>query len=174
MGIYAIPDPGLGKAGFFVLCAVIATAVALFSLYVKKSWMGFAFDAVADDEDTARMLGIDASRYKLTAFAMGTAIAGVAGGLYAHDVRYIGPDSFGFVESITILSMVVIGGIGSVPGVVVAAALLSLLPHWLQFIADYKLLIYGLLLFAVMRFSPNGLAGMFRRARASLVKRQTA
>jgi len=158
MGIYNIPDTGLSKGWFLVLVLAIAAAVALFSLYVKRSWMGFAFDAVADDEDTARMIGIDVSRYKLTAFAMGTAIAGLAGGLYAHDIKYIGPDSFGFVESIMILSMVVVGGIGSVPGVILAAALLSVLPQWLQFIAEYKLLIYGVLLFAVMRFSPGGLA----------------
>ena len=114
---------------------------------------------MAEDEDTARLLGVDVARFKLAAFAMGCAIAGLAGGLYAHNVRFIDPDSFGFVESITVLSMVVIGGIGSVWGVIVAAAGLSVLPLWIQFIEDYKLLIYGGLLFAVMRFSPGGLAG---------------
>jgi len=160
MGIYAIPDPGMSKLQYLIMVLVLAGLVAAFSIYLKRSWMGVAFDAVADDEDTAKMLGIDVSRYKLTAFAMGTAIAGVAGGIYAHDIKYIGPDSFGFVESIMILSMVVIGGIGSVPGVIVAAAVLSVIPQWLQFIAEYKLLIYGGLLFLVMRFSPNGLAGL--------------
>ncbi|MCP5368774.1 MAG: branched-chain amino acid ABC transporter permease [Hyphomicrobiales bacterium] len=170
MGIFAIPDPGLSKTAYMVLVLVLAALVAAFSLYLKRTWMGFAFDAIADDEDTARMVGIDVPRYKLTAFAMGTALAGLAGGLYAHDIKYIGPDSFSFIESITILSMVVIGGIGSVPGVIFAAAALSVLPQWLQFIAEYKLLLYGGLLFAVMRFSPGGLAGMARgmaaRARA--------
>ncbi len=170
MGIYAIPDPGLSKGWYLVLVLAIAAAVALFSLYIKRSWMGFSFDAVADDEDTARMIGIDVSRYKLTAFAMGTAIAGLAGGLYAHDIKYIGPDSFGFVESVMVLAMVVVGGIGSVPGVIFAAAVLSVLPQWLQFIAEYKLLIFGGLLFAVMRFSPDGLAGLAGR----LLKRKTA
>jgi len=131
--------------------------------------MGYCFDAIADDEDTARMVGIDVARYKLAAFALGTAIAGVAGGLYAHEIKYIGPDSFGFVESVTILAMVVIGGIGSVPGVVAAAAVLTVLPQWLQFIADYKLLLYGVLLFAVMRFSPGGLAGLAK----SLISRRS-
>jgi len=169
MGLFSIPDPGLGKVGYMLLCVALAGAVALFSLYLKSSWMGYCFDAIADDEDTARMVGIDVARYKLAAFALGTAIAGVAGGLYAHEIKYIGPDSFGFVESVTILAMVVIGGIGSVPGVVVAAAVLTVLPQWLQFIADYKLLLYGALLFAVMRFSPGGLAGLAK----SLISRRS-
>ena len=160
LGVSAIPDHGLGKLGFMLLALAIAGAVALFSVYLKRTWMGYAFDSIADDEDTARTVGIDVGRYKLTAFAFGTALAGVAGGLYAHQVRFISPDSFGFIESITILSMVVVGGIGSVPGIVVAAIVLTMLPQWFQFIDDYKLLLYGGLLFAVMRFSPGGLAAL--------------
>lgn len=166
MGIFGIPDPGFSRGGYLAFVAFIAVLTILFSLYLKRTWTGFGFDAIADDEDTAAMVGIDVARYKLTAFALGTAIAGVAGGLYAHDIRYIGPDSFGFVESITILSIVVVGGIGSVPGIVVMAFVLTLLPHWLQVIAEYKLLLYGGLLFAVMRFSPDGVAGFVRRTYA--------
>ena len=162
VGISAIPDPGLGKAGYMVLCLAIAAATAAFSLYVKRSWMGYAFDSIADDEDTSRIVGIDVPRYKLTAFALGTGLAGIAGGLYAHDVRIILPDSFGFIESITVLAMVVIGGIGSVWGVIFAAVVLSMLPQWFQFIDDYKLLLYGGLLFFVMRYSPGGVAEMVR------------
>jgi len=162
MGISAIPDPGFGKLGYLGVVAGFALLVIAFTIYLKRSWMGYTFDTIASDEDTSRLLGIDTARYKLTAFAMGTGIAGVAGGLYAHNVRFIAADSFGFIESITVLSMVVIGGIGSVTGVVAAAILLSMLPQWFQFIDNYKLLLYGGLLFAVMRFSPNGLAGMFQ------------
>jgi branched-chain amino acid transport system permease protein len=125
--------------------------------------MGFAFDSIADDEDTARLLGIDVKRFKLWAFVIGTAGAGVAGGLYAHHIRFIGPDSFGFVESVTVLAMVIIGGIGSVWGVALAAGFLSVMPLWFQFIDDYKLLLYGALLFATMRFAPDGIAGLSRR-----------
>ncbi|WP_179954182.1 branched-chain amino acid ABC transporter permease [Denitrobaculum tricleocarpae] len=160
MGLSGIPSSGLSKPAFMALVLIIAAAVTALSLYLKRSWMGYVFDSVADDEDTARMLGIDVARYKLAAFAMGTALAGLAGGLYAHNIRFIDPDSFGFVESITVLAMVVVGGIGSVWGVILAAAVLSVLPLWLQFISDYKLLLYGALLFTVMRFSPNGMAGM--------------
>ncbi len=160
LGIAAIPATGLGKTGFMLLAIALAVGVVLLSVHIKRSWMGYAFGAIADDEDTARMVGIDAGRFKLASFALGTGIAGLAGALYAHDVRFIDPNSFGFVESITVLAMVVVGGIGSVTGVTIAAALLSVLPLWLQFIAEYKLLLYGLLLFAVMRYSPRGLAGL--------------
>ena len=160
MGVSGIPAPGLDKPAYMLLVLLIAVLSAAFSIYLRRSWLGFAFAAVADDEDTARLVGIDVARFKIAAFAIGTALAGIAGGLYAYDVRFIDPDSFGFIESITVLAMVVVGGIGSIWGVVVAAAVLSVLPLLVQFISDYKLLLYGGLLFAVMRFSPGGLAGM--------------
>ena len=163
LGVSSIPDPGFGKLGFLALVLGCVILVALLSLQIRRSWMGYVFEAVSGDEDTARMLGLDVSRYKLIAFALGTALAGLSGGLYAHHVRFIFPDSFAFVESITLLAMVVIGGNGSILGVILASALLSVLPQWFQFIGDYKLLLYGSLLFAVMRFSPGGLAGLAKK-----------
>ncbi len=114
---------------------------------------------LADDEDTARVLGVDVAAYKLAAFALGTAMAGLAGGLYTYFARFIVPDDFGFITSITVLSMVAVGGIGSVSGVVAATVILTLMPEFFRFISDYKLFVYGALLFAVMRFAPGGLAG---------------
>ncbi len=160
LGVSSIPDTGLGKLGFLALVLGSVILVALLSLQIRRSWMGYVFEAISEDEDTARMLGLDVSRYKLIAFALGTALAGLSGGLYAHHVRFIFPDSFAFVESITLLAMVVIGGNGSIIGVIIASALLSVLPQWFQFIGDYKLLLYGSLLFIVMRFSPGGLSGL--------------
>ena len=160
LGVSSIPDTGLGKLGFLALVLGSVIFVALLSLQIRRSWMGYVFEAISEDEDTARMLGLDVSRYKLIAFALGTALAGLSGGLYAHHVRFIFPDSFAFVESITLLAMVVIGGNGSIIGVIIASALLSVLPQWFQFIGDYKLLLYGSLLFIVMRFSPGGLSGL--------------
>jgi branched-chain amino acid transport system permease protein len=174
LGIAGIPGTGLGKPGFMVLVLVIVVLVGALSLYIKRSWMGFAFDSIADDEDTARVVGIDVSRFKLTAFALGTALAGIAGALYAHNVRFIAPDSFGFVESITVLAMVVVGGIGSVWGVAVAAAVLTVLPRLFSVIADYQLLLYGGLLFSMMLFSPGGLAGGVRWLRDRLRGRAAA
>jgi len=162
MGISGIPESGLDRVGFMWFSLGLAALVAIFCVYIQKSWMGRVFNGIAEDEDTMRVLGVDVPRYKLAAFAMGTAIAGLAGGLYGQHFKYIGPESFGFIESITVLSMVVFGGIGSVPGVIFGAALLSALPAWFQVIGDYKLLVYGGVLFLMMRFSPGGVAGMVR------------
>jgi branched-chain amino acid transport system permease protein len=162
MGLSGFPDSGLGKTGFMLLTLLLAALTAAISLYIQKAWIGRVFNGIAEDEDTMRVLGIDVPSYKLAAFAIGTALAGAAGALYASHLKFIGPDSFSFVESITVLSMVVVGGIGSVVWVAIAAALLSALPGWFQFIGDYKLLVYGGLLFVMMRFSPHGLAGMVK------------
>ncbi|HUH86474.1 MAG TPA: branched-chain amino acid ABC transporter permease [Pusillimonas sp.] len=170
MGISGIPESGLSRVGFMWLALGLAALVAMFCIYIQKSWMGRVFNGVAEDEDTMRVLGIDVPRYKLAAFAMGTALAGLAGALYGQHFKYIGPESFGFIESITVLSMVVFGGIGSVPGVIFGAAVLSALPAWFQVIGDYKLLVYGGVLFLMMRFSPGGVAGMVR----SLLRRRAA
>lgn len=163
MGISAIPDAGMSKLAFMLFAVSAAAAAALLSVYVRSCWMGRVFGAIAEDEDTVRVMGIDVPRFKLTAFALGTALAGLAGGLYAQHLRFIAPDSFGFIESITVLSMVVVGGIGSVIGVTVSAAVLSVLPSWFQVIGDYKLLVYGGLLFLMMRFSPGGMAALVAR-----------
>jgi branched-chain amino acid transport system permease protein len=162
LGISAIPSSGFGKIGYLIIVLILAGFMTAFSLWIKRSWMGFAFDAVADDEDTARVVTVDVNAYKLAAFAMGTSMAGVAGGLYTFFARFLMPDDFGFIASITVLSMVVVGGIGSVFGVIVATIILTLMPEFFRFISDYKLLVYGALLFAVMRFAPEGLAGLAR------------
>jgi branched-chain amino acid transport system permease protein len=163
IGISSIPSTGLGRIGFMLICFMTAAAFAAFSLYVRRSWLGFVFDSVADNEDVARGLGIDVARYKMTAFTIGTAVAGIAGAFYAHHFKFIAPDSFGFVESVSVLAMVIVGGIGSVWGVAVAAAVLSVLPLLVQFVDDYKILVYAALLFTMMRFAPQGLAGLVRR-----------
>jgi branched-chain amino acid transport system permease protein len=160
LGISGIPGPGLDPLAYAGLIMLFAAAVILFSLWIKRSWMGFTFDAVADDEDAARTVGVNVSIYKLTAFGIGTALAGLAGGLYVYFARIILPDTFDFVQSIAILTMVVIGGTGSVWGVVAATVGLTLLPEVSRAAADYRLLIFGAMLMLVMRFSPGGLAGL--------------
>jgi branched-chain amino acid transport system permease protein len=162
MGIARIPSP-LDKAGYAVLAIATAAALIALSLHVRRSWMGRSFAAVAQDEDAARTIGIDVAGYKIAAFLLGTAAAGLAGGIYAHMTQLIVPDAFNFIQSITILATVVVGGIGSTIGVVAGAVLLTLMPELFRFINDYKLLVYGGLLLVVMRFSPEGLAGLFQR-----------
>jgi branched-chain amino acid transport system permease protein len=162
MGISRIPPTGLGTEGNALLIVGLAFVVIAGSIYVNRSWMGFGFRAVGDDENTARTIGIPVSAYKLVAFTLGTAIAGLAGGLYAYFTQFIVPDSFGFIVSVTLMAMVVIGGTGSTLGVVTAAIALTLLPEAFRFINDYRLLIFGGLLVLVVRFAPEGLAGLGR------------
>ena len=170
MGISRIPPTGLGSEGNALLIVGVAVAVIVASIYVNRSWMGFCFRAVGDDENTARTIGVPVYAYKLVAFTLGTAIAGLAGGLYAYFTQFIVPDSFGFLVSVTLMAMVVIGGTGSTLGVVAAAIMLTLLPEAFRFINEYRLLIFGGLLMLVVRFAPEGLAGlgrsMLRMARA--------
>ena len=160
LGISSIPSHGMTKPGFLMLIICLVVIITLWNIAIKKSWMGFAFEAVADDENTAKVLSVDAASYKLAAFAMGTALAGLAGGLYVYFARFIVPDNFGFITSISILSMVVVGGIGSVTGVFISTVLLTLMPEFFRFLSDYKLFVYGALLFSVMRFAPGGIAGL--------------
>jgi branched-chain amino acid transport system permease protein len=162
MGLTNIPDHGLGDIGFVVLCVLLVVAMAALTAHIKKSWLGFGFSAVAEDEATARTLGIDAARYKLVAFVIGTFLAGIAGAVYAYFTRFIIPGAFGFTVSISILSMVIVGGVGSIWGVVVASIVLTLLPEFSRVINDYKLLLYGALIVLTMRFAPEGLAGLAR------------
>jgi len=171
MGISRIPSSGLGSEGNALLILACALTTIAFSLYVHRSWMGFGFRAVGDDEDTARSVGISVTAYKLVAFTMGTAIAGLAGGLYAYFTQFIVPDSFGFIVSVMLMAMVVIGGTGSTVGVVAAAIILTLLPGMFRFMNDYRLLVFGGLLVLVMRFAPGGLAGIGRAAAARARKR---
>jgi branched-chain amino acid transport system permease protein len=167
MGMSKIPSSGLGSEGNALLILACALATVALSLYVNRSWMGFGFRAVGDDEDTARTVGISVAAYKLVAFTLGTAIAGLAGGLYAYFTQFIVPDTFGFIVSVTLMAMVVIGGTGSTIGVAIAAVALTLLPEMVRFTNDYRLLIFGGLLVLVMRFAPGGLAGL---GGAALVK----
>src|SRR3984957_20070352 len=166
LGISGIPGPGLDPVPYAALIVAFALAVTVFCLWIKRSWMGFTFDAVADDEDAARTVGVNVSAYKLTAFGIGTALAGLAGGLYIYFARIILPDTFDFVQSIAILTMVVIGGAGSVWGVFASTIVLTLLPEVSRAAADYRLLIFGAMLILVMRFSPGGLAGFARAVAA--------
>jgi branched-chain amino acid transport system permease protein len=163
LGVSGIAGPGMSMPAYAAFVLALAALVALFCLWVQRSWMGRVFNAIAEDEDTTRVIGIAAPRFKLWAFALGSGLAGLAGALLAHHLRIILPDSFALVESIALLSMVVFGGIGSVWGVIAAAALLSALPQWFQVIGNYKLLVYGALLFLMMRFCPDGIAGALAR-----------
>jgi branched-chain amino acid transport system permease protein len=160
MGISGIPATGLGAAGNMIMILLFACATVAFSVYVGRSWMGFAFRAVGEDEGAAATLGINAGAYKLAAFGFGTALAGLAGALYTFFTQFITADAFDFILSVMLMAMVVIGGIGSTSGVVVGAVGLTLLPEAIRFVNDYRLLVFGGLLVLVIRLAPGGLAAI--------------
>jgi branched-chain amino acid transport system permease protein len=127
---------------------------------LRESRGGLALMAIRENETAAVSLGIPANRLKLAAFSLSAAVAGLAGGAFAHLISFVSPDSFTLVLSIEILAMVIIGGIGSLAGAVFGAFLVTLLPEALRFGEDYRVIVFLLVLIAVLAFFPAGLAGL--------------
>ncbi|MFS8581307.1 MAG: branched-chain amino acid ABC transporter permease [Limnochordales bacterium] len=144
-----------------VIIAVLLTYVILHSLI--RSRVGRAFIAIREDEVAASAMGIETTRMKVTAFVLAAFFAGVAGGLYAFWFRFISPGSFGFLLSIEILSMVVLGGLGNLLGSVLGAGFITYLPELLRTsvpaVAQHRMVFYGALLVLAMIVRPNGLLG---------------
>ena len=138
---------------------IVAILAIVLVTFVQSSRFGRALKAIREDEIAAEAMGINTTRYKIQAFALGSVMAGVGGALYAHFLSYINPSDFGFLKSVDILSMVVLGGLGSVPGTVIGASVLASAPEFLRFMAQYRMLVYGALLVFLMVFRPNGLLG---------------
>lgn len=174
-GISGISRPVIGNYGFVttgsivILYCLIALGLGGIMALLKWSPFGRALQAMRDDELAARSIGLPVNWLKLWAFAVASAMVGVAGGLYAAYVSYIDPTSFSLDESILMLSIVIVGGTGNVRGPLIGAATLILLPEILRFLAlpdavaaNLRLLAYGLLLVLMMRLRPQGLAGTYR------------
>jgi branched-chain amino acid transport system permease protein len=142
-------------------------ALVIFIIYnLVNSTYGKAFLAVRDDEIAAEAVGVSSTRVKVVAFVMGAFFAGVAGGLYGHFVTYLNPMQFSFLKSFEIVVMVIIGGMGSIFGVALSAILLTILPEALRSVAQYRMVIYSLLLIIIMITRPQGLftkRRLFRR-----------
>jgi branched-chain amino acid transport system permease protein len=164
LGISRLPratfagEPATNHAYLLIVGGALAASIAA-TLYLRRSWMGLAWESIREDETAAQVLGIDPARYKLYAFSIGAAFAGLGGILYAHFIRFVTPYDFGFLPSIYVLVMVVFGGLGTVRGAVFGACFLTLLPELFRFVQDYRNLIYGLTLVLLMLYEPRGLLG---------------
>lgn len=165
-GVRNIPRPeifgielNLANGGYLVLILILVLLTGLASLAIKKSNTGRAFTAIRDDELAAGMMGIKTSRYKIMAFVISAFITGIAGGFYSQLNGYIEPTNFVFNISILILSVVIVGGLGTVRGMVFGAALLQLFPEVFRFLNEWRFVIYGVLLVLMMRFRPQGALG---------------
>ncbi len=165
-GISGIERPGLFGVTFdvaqatnyiyyIVLVAVILTIIVVTRL--KNSRVGLALQALREDEIACEAMGIDLTRVKLSAFALGSCWAGFAGVIFAAKTTFINPASFTFMESAMILSMVVLGGMGSVTGVTIAAIILVLAPEYLRAFSEYRMLIFGAVMVIMMIYRPQGL-----------------
>jgi branched-chain amino acid transport system permease protein len=152
--------------------AVWGVALVLFLLAqnLVRSRLGRALRAIHTSETAAAVLGVDTERYKIGVFILSALYAAVAGALYAHYVTFVSPGSFGFHTSVQLVTMVVLGGMGSLWGAVAGATFLTVLPEALRAIEDYDILLYGGLLILCMMFLPGGLAeGAERLTRAARV-----
>ncbi len=164
----------LREAGFLALAGSLLALSMLCSWWFARSWTGLACFSIRDDETAASSMGISPVLFKLIAFMAGTAMAGVGGSLYAHYMRFISATDFGFPVSVMILSMVVVGGMGTLWGPVLGALLLTVLPEVFRPLTEYRMLLYAALLLLMIRFQPGGLLGeysVFRNLTRRLVGR---
>jgi branched-chain amino acid transport system permease protein len=146
---------------FLVFFFVLATFCVILALYHSKT--GRALRAIREDEIAAECAGINLTRYKLIAFTIGAFFAGVAGSLYAHYIGYVSPDSFTLLESINILVMLVLGGMGTILGPVVGAFGITFLLEYLRFLNEFRLIFYGFALMVVIVVAPGGFCGSMAR-----------
>jgi branched-chain amino acid transport system permease protein len=176
-GLYGIPFPKLGAfelasdGAYYFLVTMVLGLVYFLLTRLTASRFGRALIAVRENELAAMVSGVKANSQKIKAFVIGTACAGLAGALYAHYISYINPESFKFHVSVEMVTMVVIGGLGSMPGAVIGALVIVLLPEYLRALADYRLVVYGGLLIVFMMFLPGGLADLARGPGRALADR---
>lgn len=146
-------------------------AVCIFVIYnLIHSTYGRGYLAVKDDEIAAEAMGVNTTKFKVTAFVTGAFFAGIAGTLFAFFNEYINPEDFNFLRSVEIVVMVILGGMGSMVGVIIAAIVLTILPELLREVAEYRMIIYALLLIIMMLLRPQGLFGVKLRRQKSLKK----
>ncbi|WP_353953674.1 branched-chain amino acid ABC transporter permease [Knoellia sp. S7-12] len=154
----------LGRfANYYFLLLIIAAIIILVFVRLNNSRIGRGWVAIREDEKAAEAMGVNVFGLKLFAFAGGAFLAGMAGTVKAHHDVSVSPDQYIFLESAFLLAAIVLGGMGTVAGVLVGATILKLLPEKLRDLADYRLLIFGLVLVLMMRFRPEGLIASQRR-----------
>jgi branched-chain amino acid transport system permease protein len=166
MGIPGIPPPAIwgspltGNRGFYYLILALDLLVLFILSRIVASRVGRAFVAIREDEVAAQASGIATFRYKVLSFIIATVFAGAAGAFYAHHARFVSADSFRLDETFIILTMLIVGGMGSLLGPVIGAVFLVVLPEASRFLAEYRGVAYGSILIAVILFRPEGIAGV--------------
>ena len=157
MSIFGVPI--VRPSEFYWLALIVSLGVALLLWQLSRSHLGRSWRAIREDETAALTVSIKADHYKALAFGLSAAIAGLGGALVAHFYGYISYDSFLARDSILALTMVVLGGMSSIPGAFVGSLMLIGIPELFRPLADYRYILYGILLLLVIRFRPRGLIG---------------
>lgn len=153
---------------YYYLVWTLVIVVLLVSLNIIHSRVGRALRSIHEGELTANIMGVNTAKYKIQVFVLSAVYASLAGSLYAHFITFLNPTPFGFHFSIVLVAMVAVGGMASVWGAMIGAALLTILPEYLRAFQDYDILIYGSILLLIMMFLPQGLfAGIL-----SLIKKE--
>lgn len=179
-GILQIPRPSIfghelnTPVSLFYLALAAAMVAAYFAWRLEDSRLGRAWMAIRDDEDVAQALGINLINVKLLAYGLGAAFAGLAGSIFAVMLGSIYPHSFQLIISINILALIIVGGMGSLPGVAVGAIVLIGLPEMLREFGEFRYLFYGLAIIAVMRLKPEGLWPSAAKRREMQLDAETA
>ena len=170
LGISKIPRPSLfgfqlslANNGMYYLMLILVTITTISIYFVVTSKVGRALMAIRDDELAATMMGVRTTYYKVIAFVISAFFSGLAGAFYAHMIRFIDPNTFTFDTSIMILSIVILGGMGSMKGMFLGSALLVSFPEALRFMQEYRFVVYGVILVLMMRFRPQGILGGHKR-----------
>jgi branched-chain amino acid transport system permease protein len=166
LGLRNIPRPEifglkltLANNGIYYMMLVLVVLITLLCLLIVKSKIGRAFIAIKEDELAATMMGIKTTRYKILSFSISAFITGIAGAFYASMIGFIDPNSFTFDISTLIISIVILGGMGTIRGMFVGAAILIAFPEVSRFMMDYRFVVYGVVLVVMMRYRPQGLLG---------------
>jgi len=168
-GINAVPFPSIlgfkfsGYPHLYALITVVFLGMYWVVSQLTTRQFGRALVGVRENELATATSGVNLARQKAVAFIIGSGLAGVAGALYAHFMGYISPEPFGLQASINMLIMIVIGGLGSLPGAFLGSLVVTLIPEYLRFLADYRTITYGLILVLFMRYLPGGLTEFFYR-----------
>ena len=177
LGVRGIPRPEIfgwqlttANGGFYWLMLVLVVLTIVVCTNVVNSKFGRAVRAIKEDELAAKLMGINTASYRVQTIVLSGAIAGMAGAFYASMNRYIDAQTFSFDVSMTILCIVIFGGLGSIPGMIFGSLVLIIFPEVLRSLADYRFVVYGLLLIFMMRFRPQGLLGGLSRRPYTLPK----
>ncbi|MCT4563196.1 MAG: branched-chain amino acid ABC transporter permease [Maledivibacter sp.] len=177
LGISRIPKPSLFgmdltlyNNGLYYLMLAFLVLTTLVMLAIVKSKMGRALVAIREDEMAATMMGVKTTVYKVAAFVIAAFFSGLAGAFYAHMIRFIDPNTFTFDTSILILSIVILGGMGTINGMFLGSAILVSFPEVLRFLQEYRFIVYGAVLVVMMRYRPQGILGGQKKTKYRLPK----